>query len=270
MLYARLVHFLQVAIVTFNMEHLLLVGDNATLDTLIQIQQRLRDGVPLLPTVVWCATADQMGRSPRCPECPTSQLTLVSMGSYANFAVAKKQLESNHRETNRIMVLPIETSIEMDLVVLFTWFNSIVVTVCPDGAIRVLAWGRHFTYSVQRKMLSTFTDNELFASNTFGALMFRVEWQRWPPRPAVTALYIAIMMAPYSFLVRDERNDKLWLASANLALLQIIGDTLHFKIHIFYRWRPTCPACFEPLPMARNNRGCARLLDYDDIVNYDT
>lgn len=254
-----LVQFLRMAILTFKMDHLLLI-------TLIDVQERVS---AVLPATVLCISSyPKTHVSNVCPDCPTSRMTLVQLSSYHNFRIAHYLLRYNYTDTNRLVLLPQSANTDrQSLAQLFAFYNAIMVVVDWNGQLTVFAWCRWV--DVQHlHLVSKFTGTEVFRSHDLNALLFRKQLQHWPKAPVVQAVVFTTMMAPYSFLVRDEATTgQLRLASSSLTLFQIVGDALRFTVNVHFFQRSACSACFEPLPM-RNNRGLVTLFDYDPFSNY--
>lgn len=272
MLLHHLVPFLQVAIATLHPKLLIFYGDHSTLPQLIQVRQRLSTRLPSVLFSMSSSIDPQSNISNFCLDCPTSQLSLISVSSYAHLAAVKNIFHPRYIDTNRIVLLATKTVRLADQVHMFSLYNLVLVDYAEQrgsavGYLKVMAWVRYVDGG--NRVVNVFNGTKLFASHNPDALLYRKQLQRWPAEPPIAGVFINIMMAPYNFIVRDEQSGdgdgKLWLASASMTLFQMIGDALRYRVRAHFLARPMCPDCFEPLPM-RSNRGRVPLFDHDEVV----
>lgn len=270
MLLTEFVQFLHLAIVHLGIESVTLMADPKALPTLIdQVQQRL----PIIPTVVVSIPSETKERPTGnlCPHCPKRQITIVHLDENSNLRWLMLTLAPNYTELNRIVLLSARNDADShEYVAKFPFYNILLAKIDRGGRLEVTTWIQ-WIYSSQNHPLPTFRGPaELFRSNETSALMFRKQMQRWPERPAVEGKYMAVMMAPFNFLLRERGADggeRLLLASSIMTLIQFIGDVLRLTMNVYFRQSSACPECFDALPLG-NYRGYFRLFDHDEKVKY--
>lgn len=205
MLFAQFLQFLQLTILHFHIQSLLLIGDNQTLSTLTHVRRRLDNVLPT--TIVSFSTDDPPPvESTFCPICRPAQLILIHLD--AHFYPLIRTLITQG-DANRMVLLrtPDQPPMELQsIVIAFAVFNLVLAQVQPSGELKLSLWGR----MVHRRQANLVTSYDridgIFRSNDTNALLFRNELERWPLE--VEANYLNLITPPYIVYVKDVRSGK--------------------------------------------------------------
>lgn len=262
---APFLEFLQLAIVYFKIELLVLVGDNSTLVELVQVQNRLDNTIPIIIVSISTFSDDAINYEIFCRDCPTSQLTLSYLDS-GDYTKLQTYLGVQRRDTNRMVLVRSQRSrfTREQIIVGFREFNMVMVELVAGVHLEVYSWSDSVTFNHDDfSFISRFKGpRQIFRSNDSNALMFRQQLDRWPNEP-IDAVLFTTMIAPYHLVLALPGTNQLMLSSASLNIFKTIGNILNFSLKILYTNRKYCSPCMHPFPLYKYRR-VSTMVDFNN------
>lgn len=261
----KFLQFIQLAILHFKIELIVLIGDNSTLFDLVQVQKRLNNIIPIIIVSTTPPFPDNPFRVHSfCRGCPTNQLTLIYLNT-GHYNRVLKYLIDEQRNTNRMVWFRPQSSMfrRNRFAQMFREFNMVLVELVDGVDLEVFAWSDSVKHDYSAAVpLPRFKEPEgIFRSNDSNALMFRNGLDRWPGDPIVATLFTT-MIAPHHLILRLQHSKQLWLSSSTLDLFQLMGNILNFALNISFSDEKYCPPCYYPFPVFKTSR-LEKLFDYD-------
>lgn len=265
MRFQRLVEFMQILIVRFDLNYLLLVGDNQSLPILLNVRNRL--DLVVSSVVLSVSSETKLLRRPTCPYCRDRQLTVIHLDE-DKYDYAKRILNPNHSNHYRMILFRTvdkeQYVVGKKMLKLFGLYNFVMVDILPDGNVKLWSWQKMY-YTSQPNITTSYNGTEaIFHSNDTNALLFRNEMKQWPEK-IDAAIYVNIL-PPYNFMVKDETSGQVFMGSLLLVLLTIIGDIMRFTpLVTFQNTDVTCASCYQEL-IVRNRRESIALFKYFETM----
>lgn len=268
----QLVLFLQLCVVHFQTELLVLIGDSESFPVLFDLHSRLETPMPTI--VLSISHSKKINGKTFCPDCPTQRLSIIILSDASSDINLVKNM-SQPKDTNRVVVVRTSKSTDLELIGhfhLFMIYNMVLVEVDETGSIQVLAWGTSIRLKVDtnrvRKMVSQFAGPDaIFHNNSDNnALVFRKLMRHWPSSDSASCMFYTKLMSPYHFHVVDKLAQRqLYVASATATLLQLIGNILNFSVNIKFMGSVYCAKCFQA-PIDAIHRGRIELFDRHRVL----
>lgn len=260
MLYKQLVEFLGLAILHFDIEFLVLLGDRTTLPEMVQIQHQLDVKLPTI-TLSMSTFNRTLGNS-LCDDCPSNRLTIIFL-DYQKYDMAniRMVLDADIKDGHRIVLVRRQNTIEPRLRFskTFWMFTMVIVEIDGKSDLQVFAGGVILNRLVSNSMLTRFSGpRAIFRSNNVNAVVFRGSFKRWPGA-TVPLTILTQIIAPYNILVLDMMRRKRFIASNALTLFQLLGNSLNFDVTLYFT--NDCTKCYNPMHLF-GYRGQAKLYDF--------
>lgn len=263
-----LVVFLQLAVVHFRTEMLVLFGDARTVPLLIGIGHQLNASAGTTAPLQTIVYQIPFRARPSCRICPTSRLTIV-WTDLEHTKLSHASWYGWYTDANRVVVVAERPYVDKEMHYLaqnFLVFNVVLVQLMPRGAnggqLRILCWGASLT--MKANFTSTFnTTAAFFASTANNALVLRKQVTQW----SAFATFSTTLIAPYHVIVQGPGTDgRRMLASAMMHMMHLLRDILNYTltVHFTHPDPKECATCFAPLPLATDRR-MVPLFDLDKL-----
>lgn len=241
----QFLHFVRLMMLYFKSELLVLVGNQSTLTDLVQIQKRMNTTIPTIIVAINSRWHQYNTMDSFCPDCPTSQLTIIYLDEH--YRSLSNYLDLERRDSNRIIFVRKQRTqyTRSEIIEIFRSYNMVMVEI-NKGNFEVFAWGDSVCFNTAHpNFMSRFKDpSAIFHSNDSNALMFRQEMDRWPGVPITAQI-----------------STNLQLYSSTLNLFHIMGKRLNFNLKMAFDNYKQCLTCFKPLHLVKNRR-LGTLIDY--------
>lgn len=253
MRYLQLVQFLQLAIIQFRTEVLVLFGDDQTLPDLITIQHRVNASIPTYILNLF-SNSPNTNIELCVQQCPQNQLTIIYFESVNFELIHRIYKNAPNSGTNLLVLVRLMNSAadRSSLGRLFWGFNVVLVELITKPNLQVTVLGKSGS-SRNPKFLTTFDGPvEIYRSSYPNALVFRKEFRHWFGAPAVATLSTTIL-PPFHFLLQVENNEDFLLVSSTMIIFKLIGEIMNFNIHIFFQNREHCKVCHSAFGVYSNN-----------------
>lgn len=251
-----MVQFLQLIFIHLPPDILVLVSETSTLQFLNDVHDELNSTLPVLK-FSFNETNEQQGYD-YCHHCTRNQLTIFAM-PIDQLKLASRFVGLKFFESNRVLFLFTK---QLNAQEEFAVFDSQkilnVMVVQPNGPLVRLLVCRFFTFltQTQRFELRTYFDEptQLFHSNDTNAMVFRRQLKHWSASTSQVRMTV-VLMAPYNFLIREQRSGQTQLASSMIAAFQIIAKHFGFAMRVDFQEKILpCPDCSIPLVLRENRR----------------